>query len=132
VNKYSRNQLDHVRAFVATSKPAWATWGPAEYENARLQWFHNPLNRDSLRLSHDGFKIVTNDCDLEIYSFELPEKIKPKTLLQLERHIKCPYYIRHLRMLKLTGEEQAIMLSLHANDLQQWLDQLDELNNSSV
>jgi hypothetical protein len=125
VSKYSPDQLEFVRAFVRSETPAWLNWGPAELEQARLKWFHNTLNRNSLRLTHEGFKVVSREVDLEVYSFELPDKIKPRTLLQLERHMKGPYYIRNLKMIKLTGAEDAFMLGLHANDLQHWLDQLD-------
>jgi len=45
-------------------------------------------------------------------------------LLQLERLLQEPYYIRNLTHLIVASETDAVMLQLHAGDLAQYLDNL--------
>jgi hypothetical protein len=45
-------------------------------------------------------------------------------LLQLDRLIKAPYFIKSRKQIDLMGEEDAMMLSLHGNNLKQYLDNL--------
>ncbi len=47
-------------------------------------------------------------------------------LLQLDRLMTAPYYIRSRHFLELFGEADAIMLNLHANNLAQYLNTLAE------
>ena len=57
--------------------------------------------------------------------FELPVAILPKTLIQLERYIEHPYYIHSLKLISIFDEQTAVMLALHANNLQKYLDDLE-------
>ncbi len=63
-------------------------------------------------------------CGLPIYHFKLPT-INNQQLLQLDRLITSPYFIRSRHMLELFGEEDAIMLTLHGGDLAQYLQNLE-------
>ena len=50
-------------------------------------------------------------------------------LLQLDHLLESPYYIRNRTQIELMGEKDAMMLSLHGNNLKQYLDNLDNSAN---
>lgn len=92
-------------------------------------WWHNPINPYSLRLTHGAWALFNDkmqeESKFKFYKFELETKILPKTLLQLERHFTAPYYIKTLKTLYVCGETEAMMLGLHANNLQNYLDNFE-------
>lgn len=79
-----------------------------------------------MRLTRAGFKYLKQRLGVIDYSFELPEKITPKVLLQLERYIHYPYFILNLKKIMVFDERTAIMLQLHNNDLETYLDNLEQ------
>lgn len=79
-----------------------------------------------MRLTKSGFQYLTSKIELTKYEFTLPEKIKPKVLLQLERFIKFPYYVETLTRIYVFDEETAIMLQLHNSDLETYLNNLQK------
>ena len=89
-------------------------------------WWYNPINKDSLRLTTPAFRTISKH--LKFYNIKpVSGLLYPKTLLQMERYFKEPYFITN-QSVYLHSEQDAIMLALHANDLQQYLDNL--MNNS--
>jgi hypothetical protein len=87
--------------------------------------WRNTLNPNSLRLTVEGWKF----CNLQkkpFYHFKL-ESMTNLQLLQLDHLLESPYYIRNRRQIELMGEKDAMMLSLHGNNLKQYL---ENLNNS--
>ena len=42
----------------------------------------------------------------------------------MSRLLTCPYYIQKLDEIVLLGEQETVMLKLHADNLQQYLDNL--------
>lgn len=84
-------------------------------------WWHNPMNPDSLRLSKPAFNLLKK-YKVQNWRFELPTEILPRTLLQLEKFFTAPYHIQTLKLIWVYGETEAIMLALHTNNLQQYLD----------
>lgn len=86
--------------------------------------WHNPITQHSLRLTNHGKNFVNRDCKLDFYKFDIPE-LTNKNLLQLDHQFSSPYYIRSRKMIYLFGEQDSIMLSLHANNLSAYLDTLD-------
>jgi len=70
-----------------------------------------------------GYRFLSTK--LKSYQFELKSRILPKTLLQLERYIEYPYYIKNLTTIAVFDEETALMLALNANNLQKYLDDLE-------
>ncbi len=107
---------------------------PLDQFNRRDEWianprqvvFFNPVNHRSMRLTRAGFKYLRQRLGVTEYSFELPEKITPKVLLQLERYIHYPYFILNLKKIMVFDERTAIMLQLHNNDLETYLDNLEQ------
>ena len=88
------------------------------------QWFWNHTDKDRLRLRKNGFRYV-RDIKFTLFKVKLPEKLKNRTLIQMSRLLKCCYYIENLQTVWLTGEEETVMLRLHADNLQQYLDNQD-------
>jgi hypothetical protein len=89
-----------------------------------LQWWRNPTNKDSLRLTPSGYKYFTKALKIPCYEIELPDIIKSKNLVQLERQFKEPYFVNTAKCNTVFGEQDAIMLQLHAGDLNRYLDDL--------
>lgn len=89
-----------------------------------VTWWHNPTNSNSLRLSRMAWMILQHapKDQFNFVKFELPDMILPKTLVQLERHFTAPYFIKGQQTLYCCGETEILMLSLHGNNLQQYLD----------
>lgn len=90
--------------------------------NLRSSWWHNPTNSKSLRLTKLAFNSIAKSNQIKFYKFELPDQILPKTLVQLERVFVEPYYIFNIKTIYVHSESDAMMLTLHANNLQQYLD----------
>ena len=75
-------------------------------------------------LTPAGFKYFTKDLKLPCFEIELPDIIKSKNLIQLERQFKEPYFVKSSKCITVFGEQDAIMLQLHAGDLNRYLDDL--------
>lgn len=85
-------------------------------------WWYNPTNSASLRLSSFAWNVVRSQSSLIFKRFVLEKELLPKTFVQLERHFTAPYYIQNHKTIHLLGETEIVMLSLHGNNLQQYLD----------
>jgi len=94
----------------------------------RYQWFFNPTKPTSMRLSKVGAMWLAKKTDFDLHLVGLDKPITPKMLLQLERLLTQPYYIKDLKELWVHSEQDAIMLALHAGNLGTYLDNLQENN----
>ena len=83
-------------------------------------WWHNPTNHNSLRMTQKAY--LTIRCRVKFHKFELSHDIRPKCFVQLERWFKEPYYVQNRKTIHIVSERDAMMLALHANNLQQYLD----------
>ncbi len=97
---------------------------PNHYDQFILQWWRNPTNHQSMRLTKLGFNFFVGQLKLPVHRVTLSMQILPKQLIQLERQFKNPYFIEKLDILAVFSEEDAIMLQLHAGNLAQYLDNL--------
>lgn len=88
-------------------------------------WWHNPLNPNSLRLTRPAFNMLNKNKDIKSWQFKLPTELVSRAYIQLEKHFTSPYYIVGPKSIYVFGEQDVIMLSLHGNNLQQYLDNLD-------
>lgn len=84
-------------------------------------WWYNPLNPNSLRLTRPAF-IMLEKAKVTCWRFKLDRIYLPKTYLQLEKYFTAPYFIQGQQTIYVYGETEMLMLSLHANNLQQYLD----------
>lgn len=82
------------------------------------------MNPDSLRLTTEAYSVLTKYENKTPYTFKLNSSMTNQTLLQLDRLMSAPYYIRSRNFLELFGEADAIMLNLHGNNLAQYLNNL--------
>ena len=84
-------------------------------------WWHNPLNSNSLRLTRLAFNILEKS-KVPSWKFKLDKVFLNRTYIQLERHFSAPYYLFGQQTIHVYGETEMLMLSLHGNNLQQYLD----------
>jgi len=105
-----------------TLQAEWQTkfYALIPYSISPSSWWYNPTNHSSLRLTQKAYLEVRKQ--VKFYKFELIHDIKPKTFVQLERWFKEPYYVQNRKTIHIVSERDAMMLSLHANNLQQYLD----------
>ena len=94
------------------------------FTGVEFTWWFNPTNHNSMRLTKTGYVWTTKHSQWPYHEVKLSHKIGTKHLLQLERLLREPYYIRDLTHLVVSSETDAVMLQLHAGDLAQYLDNL--------
>ena len=95
---------------------------PGTQYSADLVW-RNILNPDSLRLTGGAYNLLKKDKTIVFYHFAI-DGVSSLQLLQLDRLLKSPYFLKSRKQIELLGEEDAIMLTLHANNLAQYLSNL--------
>ena len=123
--KYTQNQLTKLFFDLGLNK---------EYTQRELKakiW-ENPQNPNSLRLTTTGW-MMANQVDMKHYQFEISIMLTAKRLLQLERVLVGPYFIKgkwpiprpHMvekpLNLYVFDEQDSIMLGLYG-DLEKFLD----------
>lgn len=91
----------------------------------QLRWWKNPTDDNSLRLSLAGLQVVKAVLKLTAYDFALPAELTNQQLLQLERQFKGMYYLLKREKIIVFEEEEAMMLTLHGNDLVSYLDNIE-------
>lgn len=82
------------------------------------------MNPDSLRLTTEAYSVLTKYENHPTYPFKFDSGMTNRMLLQLDRLMTAPYYIGSRKQIQLLGEADAIMLSLHSNNLAQYLENL--------
>ena len=99
------------------SQAHWQQTIPALAQFSKeLVWF-NPTNPQSLRLTKYGLAAIPRK-EYQSHTINLAERIRPGHYLLLERAMPAPYYIKKLDQIYVFDEQTAIMLNLHAGDLQ--------------
>ena len=96
---------------------------PSELDRYSKEWWWNFTDTQNLRLSNYGFKAIQT-IQIPYYSIQLPEPLRNRTFIQMSRLLACPYYIKKLDLVYLLGEQESVLLKLHADNLQQYLDNL--------
>lgn len=92
--------------------------------NMQQRWWVNPTNNDSLRLSLYGLQFIKSNLKLHSYEFELSEELTNHNLLQLERVFPGMFYLLKRKKIIVFDEQEAMMLTLHGNNLNGYLDSL--------
>ena len=92
-------------------------------------WWKNPTDDTSLRLSLAGLQFVKAILKLQSYDFPLAEDLTNANLLPLERQFKGIYYLLKREKIIVFEEEEAMMLTLHGNNLKAYLDNLESTND---
>ena len=97
---------------------------PDKDHSPELVW-RNILNPNSLRLTVGAYNAIRKNKQTVFYEFKLDEMTNLQ-LLQLDRLLKSPYFIKSRKQIQLMGEEDAIMLQLNGSNLKQYLNHLDD------
>ncbi|MCX7593183.1 MAG: hypothetical protein N2235_05385 [Fischerella sp.] len=93
------------------------------YKETTKDWWFNFLPW-SLRLSNCGFVFLSKHLDVKNYKFDLIKNLKNYSLVQLESKLICPYYVESAKKLHLFGEKESVMLMLHSENLENYLNTL--------
>ena len=101
----------------------------ANTSDMQKRWWKNPTDATSLRLSLAGLQVVKAVIKMQSYEFELAEELSNHNLLQLERLFKGMYYLLKRQKIIVFEEEEALMLTLHGNNLKGYLDSLESTND---
>ena len=120
MTKSTRNQQSYTEGILAA-----AGHDPSEYLQYIRVWWWNPINPTSLRLAKSGWQFIKKFTKIPIYECSLSEPLRNRTLLQLSRLFTCPYYIEKSDKLIILGKQETVLLKLHADNLQQYLDNLE-------
>lgn len=119
MTKSTRNQQEYTEGILqAAGREA------TDYPQYIKVWWWNHTDPTNLRLTKSGIQYIKKFTKIPVYSCQLPEVLKNRTLLQMSRLLTCPYYIPKFDEVVLLGEEETVMLKLHADNLQQYLDNL--------
>lgn len=119
-------QVEWQQQFLSIA-PRPATFKGTEHteESFRHSLWHNVLNPDSLRLTNGGYAWVTKQCKFAAYNIKVARSMTNHVLLQLDHMMTAPYCLVSRNAIKLIGEQDAIMLQLHAGNLEQFLNNLE-------
>lgn len=81
------------------------------------------------RLTFDGMRHLQKLYDSYDFPFDVIDSLSTRHLIALSREIQYPYYIGKSRLVLFSGED-AVVLKLYGNDIEQWLD--SALENSKL
>jgi hypothetical protein len=119
VTKSTHNQQSYTESILNA-----AGRSDTEYTKCIKIWWWNHTDPTNLRLSKTGFQFIKKFTQIPVYECTLPEPLRNRTLIQLSRLMTCPYYINKIDHILLLGKEETVMLKLHADNLQQYLDNI--------
>ena len=89
------------------------------------RWWLNPTDANSLRLSLTGLRFIKVDLKLQGYEFVLNNDLTNFHILQLERVFQGMYYLLNRKKIIVFEEKEAVMMTLHGNDLVTYLSNLN-------
>lgn len=119
MTKSIRNQQDYTKDILqAAGKDV------SDYPRYIKEWWWNHTEPTHLRLNKSGIQFIKKSTNIPVYRCLLPEILKNRTLIQMSRLLTCPYFIQKIDEILLLGEEETVLLKLHADNLQQYLDNL--------
>ena len=96
-------------------------------ESAIPAWWYNLRKNGGMRLTTTGYRVLTEDLELEHYDYSItdPMMFNQQTILDLDRKMQMPYYIHAVkgvpRKIVFFGSREAVVVNLYSN-LQQFLD----------
>lgn len=122
----SSQQLEWQKHFTSIAPPPVTFEGTEHSEESfRHSLWHNITNPNSLRLTNGGYAWVIKHCKLTAYNIKVNRRMTNLVLLQLDHLMTAPYCLVSRNAIKLIGEQDAIMLELHAGNLESYLNSLD-------
>lgn len=97
----------------------------AQILEMQRRWWLNPTDANSLRLSLTGLRFIKVDLKLQGYEFVLNNDLTNFHILQLERVFQGMYYLLNRKKIIVFEEKEAVMMTLHGNDLVTYLANLN-------
>lgn len=88
----------------------------------QMLWF-TPYSRIGLRLSSSGHDFLSNTLKLTHYTYKIvntPDSLK--VLLQMNKYLTSPFYIKGASTIVMYGETDASMIALMGGDLGKYLE----------
>jgi len=101
-----------------------------QYSYIYKQFWINPSNKNSLRLTKRGYVLLSKTLGLTYYVNTFRDPVNTThalnltqgmVLLQLDRTMTCPYYISDFNRLDLFGEKEQMWLAMYDGDLLKFL-----------
>lgn len=95
-----------------------------ELKQASVSWYHNIRENGGLRLTAEGYRILSQVLNLNYWRFVVPEprSINKKILLEMDKKIKFPYYIEKRNSgIVFFSSREAMMVTMYG-DLKKWLE----------
>ena len=120
MTKSTHNQQSYTEGILAA-----AGIDSSEYTQYIRVWWWNHTNSSNLRLSKSGMQFIHKFTKIPVYECTLSEPLRNRTLIQLSRLMTCPYYVHKIDQISVLGEKETVLLKLHADNLQQYLDNLE-------
>lgn len=104
--------------------PQYPSVRQAEIDQHYITWWHNIRDTGGYRLRDQGYKWLKDILTLEHWNFDIKDqKLTYQTILEMDRHIECPYYLnRKGTQLVLFGDEPATLLTLYGGDVKAFLE----------
>ena len=96
-------------------------------ESALPSWWFNLRRNGGMRLTGTGYQTLSEDLELEHYSYNIddPHTFNKQLILKLDRKMQMPYYIHAVKgipkKIVFFGSKEAVMVNLYGN-LKQFLD----------
>lgn len=102
----------------------WPGPGAPCFNDAMVNWYYNIRINGGLRLTPEGFRVLTQVLDCENWSYTIPDvrKINKQVLLDMDRKIRFPYYIDAKNKSIIFFSSKEAMLVTMYGDLKRWLD----------
>ncbi len=97
-----------------------------QFDRAYVTWWQNARRDGGFRLTQKGCLHLVDRLELEHYEIPIPEvDASPRFLLDLDRFIKTPYYIRNIkkksRTILLFDKKTYFALTMYNNDFEKFL-----------
>ena len=123
MTKSTLNQFEYTRLFLREAGVDEETYTTDYW----LVFWWNHTNPDHLRLSAKGIKFIKKETKIPIYFIEISHPLLSTHLIKLARINIGPYYLHAKERgatIMVLDQEVATMLTLHAGNLGQYLENL--------
>lgn len=86
-----------------------------------LWWQNIRANDGGLRLTDQGYQMITEELQVAVYDVPFPKdfELTTQTIIFLDKFITCPYYLTP-KGIVVTDEKKALELHLFAGDIRKY------------
>ena len=97
-------------------------------KDATWTYWHNPISKTSMRLSYEGFQLLTKVLNIEPVRVKIKSSMLGNNLRAhylLDKHLTTPFYIVRKDTIMFFGTTDAMMLQLMGGDLDNYLENFE-------